>query len=198
MTVIIQIRAGMGAGKSTLVRRMLQDHGGRVVERIDVGVQGRKMLDVWRCTGDLFVVGSYRLDSTSGAGGDPLYGKACSEVMRRYAARGHVLHEGARAANMRPNGELGSLVEMGVVWAVLDTPLDECIRRIYQRRIERQRNVGAPLNERRQAENYRRIARIAEEGAEGGIRLVALSDAKAYGQLHALLASGGWVCSTRH
>jgi hypothetical protein len=193
--MIVQIRAPMGAGKSTLVQRLLREHNGVVVHRVATRrEQGKlKYTDVWHCDGNLYVLGSYHLDSTSGTGGDPLYGPWSVEVMRHYAAFGHVLHEGARAANMKPNGTMPDLLALpDLVWAVLDTPFDECIRRIYARREERGRNIGASLNVTSQEQNFRRIHRIARDGADAGIRVVTLNDGQAYEQLQELMGQGGW------
>lgn len=197
--MIVQIRASMGAGKSTLVRRLLVEHNGEKLHRIQAGIQNGKprMMDVWRCDGNLYVLGNYKLDGPSpGGGGDPLYGARSAEVMRHYAQFGHVLHEGARAAAQRPNGWLPDLLGLpDLRWVLFDTPFEESVRRIYQRREERQTRCGDSLNVKSLEQNYRAIKRFADEGAAAGIPVVTLNDEHAYAQLHDLLVYGGWQCS---
>lgn len=189
--MIVQIRATMGAGKSTLVRHLLREHDGRKVGNGD---------PVWLCQGDLFVLGSYNLDGVSpGGGGDKIRGPELVRLMRHYSQYGHVLHEGARAACEFPRDQwLADTLAMRdapLVWALLAPPFETCIARIHQRRIERNRNVGAPLNLKKQSENYRSVLRYVERGAAAGIRTVSLQDAGVegtYQQLHDLLVHGGW------
>jgi hypothetical protein len=182
----------MGAGKSTLVRKLLREHDGRPVGNGD---------PVWICQGDLYVLGSYNLDAISpGSGGDGLQGPGLVRLMRHYSSYGHVLHEGARAACEWPHTDPWlqdtlALRAKGLVWATVDTSFETCIARIYQRRIERSRNVGKTLNEARQHANYRAINRYADRGREHGITVVTLRDEgldRSYEQLHDLLVHGGW------
>jgi hypothetical protein len=187
--VIVQIRATMGAGKSTLVRHLLREH------------EAAQVYDgVWLCEGSLYVLGKYNLDGVSpGGGGDKLYGPELVRLMRHYSQYGHVLHEGARAACQFPRGEwldeTLALRERGLVWALLAPPFETCIQRIHQRRVERNRKVGDPLNVKRQQDNYRYVRAYVERGAAAGIRTVTLQDEgveRTYQQLHDLLVFGGW------
>jgi hypothetical protein len=197
--MIVQVRGCSGAGKSYLVRQLLLDHGGeRIEERQEppfVRANGDRVdVHLWRCDDGLRVMGKYDLDSTSRGGGDFVSGSVGREIIRRYAPRfPHFVWEskfGSEEANADCLLEARGL---GIVWAVLDTPLEECIRRIYARRVERNRNVGRPLNEQKITESYRYVHRDADRARGAGIRVVELDHRNAYEELLALLAEGGWV-----
>src|ERR1700754_5109327 len=82
--VVIQIRGSSGAGKSTLVQRLLREHGGeRSLECFRVDDETEIQLAVWRCEGDLCVIGRYaNLRGVSrGLGGSDVVGAAGERIV---------------------------------------------------------------------------------------------------------------------
>jgi hypothetical protein len=196
--MVIQLRASMGAGKSTLVRRLLVEHGGQLIEkRAFVRERDGKKINVhlWRCDNDLFVLGRYDLETTSGKGGDFVNGPVGRDIIRHYAHLPHLVWESAWGSTEFGTDEwLDEVRRLGILWATLDTPLDTCIERIYKRRQERGANVGAALNEKKLLQNHARVHALAARGTAAGIHGVTLNDAHAYEQLHDLLVHRGWTC----
>lgn len=200
--MIVQVRGSKGSGKSTLVRRLLAEHGGKVVEQRPFirETDGKPVnVDLWQCDGDLFVLGRYDLSTTSGAGGDRLSGQVGRDIIRHYARQvPHLVWESAWGSTEFPKDEwLEDVKRLGVWWAVLDTPFNECIRRIYRRREERGRNVGAQLNETKERQNWQLMHNQVPRALTAGIHVVTLNDGHAYEQLHDLLVYGGWPCACR-
>jgi hypothetical protein len=186
--VVVQVRGGMGTGKSTLVRQLLKEHDGQPVD-------GHERL--WRCSGDLYVLGSYNLDAVSpGSGGDRISGPQGRNIVLHYARQvPHLLWESKwGSTEFPPDPWLAEMLPLGLTWAVLDTPLDEAIRRVYQRREERGRNIGKPLNLKRGREEHVRVHRLIARAPSAGIPAVTLNTEHAVEQLHDLLVSGGWLC----
>lgn len=197
--MVIQIRGTSGAGKSTLVQRLLREHGGeRVKESLPVGDGAEVELPVWHCDGDLCVIGRYaNLDGVSrGLGGVVVAGATGEAIVAHYGERhAHLVWENYRGSTELPRGAaLERARELGLVWATLDTPVEECLARIVRRRSEREANVGAPLNEAAIRAHHREVEALGGVAARSGIRCVSLAHEDAYGQLHALLLEGGLDC----
>jgi hypothetical protein len=197
--VVIQIRGTSGAGKSTLVQRLLREHDGECVEETFSAVDGAEVeLPVWHCEGDLCVIGRYaNLSGVSrGLGGAVVAGATGEAIVTHYAKRhAHLVWENYRGSTELPEGPaLEQARELGLVWATLDTPVEECLSRIVRRRAERDANVGAPLNEPAIRAHHREVTALGEVAARSGIRCVSLAHEDAYEQLHALLLDGGLGC----
>jgi hypothetical protein len=133
-------------------------------------------------------VGSYHLDGPSpGPGGD----KFADDLFRAVAeAREHVICESMSESTVLPRPWHS---ECAVVSTWIDTPLERCVSNIYQRRTERSRNVGRPLDQKKLTSNWRRAQDLANRF--GFVRLTFGDDL--YEQVHDLLVSGGWTCD-RH
>lgn len=108
--MIVQLRGGMGAGKSTLARQLLKEHDGQLVD-------GHKNL--WRCSGDLYVLGSYNLTAVSpGGGGDRISGPTGRELVLHYARHvPHLLWESKWGSSEFPPHEwLAAMLPLGLTW----------------------------------------------------------------------------------
>jgi hypothetical protein len=198
--VIVQVRGTSGAGKSTLIQRLLYQHGGELAERRSFADStGEKVrAHLWRCDEGLQVLGRYaNLTGVSrGAGADFVKGPLGREIVEHYSQQHrHLVWESYWGSTELPEEPwLTRVRELGIVWATLDTPVEECLRRIERRRVQRAANVGAPLNEVNIREHHATVHRFAEEGGNLGIPGVTLDHERAYEQLHDLLISAGWHC----
>jgi hypothetical protein len=185
--VIVQLRGGNGAGKSTTVRRMLVEHDANEVEP-----------KVWRCVGDLYVVGRYNLDLTKvpGAGGDHLSRGAGEgyERVRGLAERvPHLIFEGYGVSTTKPKDWA---LKLGVVQAFIQLSDEQVAARLEKRQREAGKPVGPPseyvLN------NWRAIrGHPVKREAEGYPVVRIPGDEDLYDAVHDLLVSGGWECD-RH
>lgn len=176
--MVIQIRGTSGAGKSTLVQRLLPEHAGKCLEESFSADDGAEVeLPVWHCEGDLCVIGRYaNLSGVSrGLGGAVVAGAPGEAIVAHYGKRhAHLVWENYRGSTELPQGPaLEQARELGLVWATLDTPVEECLARIGRRRSERGVNVGAPLNEPPIRAHHRRCRRaILVAGRSGARNLV--------------------------
>ncbi len=206
--MIVQLRAPTGAGKSTLVHRLIEDHGGEVVDvreftrRTRSGDEERERLKLWRCEAGLHVVGNYSRrpgESVSrGSGGDSINGPVADEMVAYFTGLGlpHLIWESARDSSVMPKEpRLSQYRDLGVVWATLDTPAEECVRRVLRRREERGTSASGPPKSNRIEAMRRAVDRRAAEAPALGIHSVMLQwDHDPYEQLHDLLTYGGWGC----
>lgn len=186
--MIINIRGFFGSGKSSLVRRLVNEAGLQVVETAGP-------FDVYS-DGWVSVLGRYG-DPTTTAGGDSVEGDLGREVLQRYSRQGAVIIESAKWSNRPPQQTLPILLEEGAIMACLDTPYEECIRRIYERRERTGRGHGRPLkadSDWGRTKAYPLVERYFRRCAEQGLVCVYLDhqgDA-AYWQLLQMLRDAGW------
>jgi protein gp37 len=144
---IINIRGTSGSGKSWVARQWLQNYPTQPL----YGLFGKRKPEAYECAvpgigHPLFVIGPYE---TPCGGCDAIqpYGLIL-DLLRKYAAQGHVLFEGLLIGDSY--GSAGALLDQlsgeGVSSAVirLNTPLEQCLERVQQRRA--QRGDSRPLN----------------------------------------------------
>lgn len=200
--MIIQIRAPGGAGKSSLVRQLLREHNPQVVEEQFFPdprphKTGGKTAVLWRCDGDLHVLGKYDLASWEGGGGDFVSGPIGRGIIRHYAPRlPHLIWESKFGSTEFPKDEaLDEWKSFGIIWGVLDTPYDECIRQTRERRARRGEDPG-DFDQQRVARDRTTIDGYRVRGPQWGMRVETLNHDHAYEQLHDLLRSCGWQCTS--
>lgn len=184
--MILNVRGWYGSGKSTLVRRLLDEYGGREVEQLEGG-----SLRVYRAAGDLYVPGVYGKWGTGR--GDSLNGDRGFEVADRYSELGFLVFENVNSSTRATWNEY--LLQKQAVVVALDTPFDECIRRIYRRREETGRNVGKPLQLATQPDSHALVRRYLLEYHAAGGRAYWLDHREdfAYRQVVHLLLQEGWT-----
>ena len=132
--MIVNVRGTHGAGKSTVVRSVMRLG---IVAPI-FGLLGPNLPEAYavefpRATVPTFVVGPY----TSACGGcDRISDNATViALIEKYAERGHVLFEGSLISSTY--GAVGRFLEAwrkDAAFVFLDTPLEECLRRVEARR----------------------------------------------------------------
>lgn len=153
--MIVNLRGTHGSGKSTVVRRILdryeaqpegQDKKGKPMGYVISLSNGSK----------LHVVGSYKNDC-GGCDGIQPYSEIWPRVVA-YAARGHVLFEGALVSSSYGNiGRDSEVYGECFVFAFMDTPLEVCLERIRQRRLAR--GNDKPVDRRNTENKYNSILR---------------------------------------
>src|SRR5712664_2403301 len=128
MSVIVNIRGTNGSGKSTAVTRY--------TESVGVAEELKENSRTWayRLQNGVFVLGRY---TTACGGCDTI--KTFAELkaaVTELASHGPVLFEGVLWSTcFKPSVELAqSLPKHHLIFAMLDTPADECLRRVLARR----------------------------------------------------------------
>lgn len=182
--MILNVRGWYGSGKSTLVRRLLDDYGGKEVERVG------DSLRVYRAVGNLYVSGVYGKWGTGR--GDSLNGERGFEVADHYSKLGFFIFENVNSSTRGTWNDY--LLKKQAIVAALDTPFDECIRRIHQRRQETGRNVGKPLQLESDPMSHSLVERFLLEYHNAGGRAYWLDHREdfAYRQVVHLLLAEGW------
>ena len=142
--MIFNIRGSFGAGKSYLVRELLSRHPNIPMSN---PIDGKLEAYGIPLKSNLFVIGSYE-GSTTVTGADYIRSMVISErLIREYYKLGHVLIEGAIMSGLYTRF-LNLSRELGkgeYVWLLLDTPMEECLVRIRDRR-SRSKNRNRPLD----------------------------------------------------
>lgn len=163
--MLINIRGTSGAGKSHLVRRVMDCYAGRDEVRVD----GRKQPLYYNMTGaprPLRVLGHY---NTACGGCDTIKTPdQVYELLTAAVADGHdVLYEGIMVQDdVRRCVDVNrSLQPVRVIW--LSTPIEECLRGVRSRR--EARGDDRPLNERNTRERARRLEGIVSRLRAAGV-----------------------------
>jgi hypothetical protein len=155
--MIINIRGASGSGKSWVARQWLEKYPSRPL----YGLFAMLKPEAYKCSipgteHPLFVLGPYE---TPCGGCDAIQPyRLVLDLLRKYAARGHVLFEGLLIGDSY--GSVGALLDQlsgeGVSSAIirLNTPLEQCLERVQQRRAER--GDSRPLNPRHTIAHFKR------------------------------------------
>ena len=166
--MLINLRGTHGSGKSTAVRALMEKSNVRPIFGTTFGLrcpEGYKA----RLPGveaDVVVVGPY----TAQCGGcDRIQPYALiPPLIERYAGRGHVIFEGAIISTCW--GVIGRLVERwqrDAIIVFLDTPVDECVRRVRARRLER--GDERAFDPRLLIQKHATVARLKQKITAAGI-----------------------------
>ena len=134
--MIISIRGTNGSGKSTVVRELMRC---ACTCSPLYGVLGLRKPEAYRLelSGQrTYVLGPYDTRSACGFDGITNYDHQPA-LIRKYAVVGHVVFEGLISSKLW--GRVGAVFEelapvQGVALLFLTTPLEECIRRVVERR----------------------------------------------------------------
>lgn len=183
--MIFNIRGPSGSGKTHLVYRLLRDYSNEPLWEPSFGTKGPARTPRAYRLGNLYVLGRYTGAVCGGVDGwFPLAVKV-EPLIRYWAEHGHVLVESL---------VLSSAVtlwrqvkqEADVTLLFLDTPVDLCIERIYQR------NGGKPIKEKLVRQHHGTIHRQEVRLAAEGFQVRPLDHRTAYEQLVEELRHGGW------
>jgi hypothetical protein len=132
--LIVKIHGPSGAGKTTVVRRIMER-----ASHVSPFKTSRGKIEAYRLDRPagppVYVLGSY----ANNCGGMDTVADAATaiEMVDRYAALGHVLHEGLlQSTYYGAPGKASELYGDHYIFAFLDTPIDLCLDRVKARREE--------------------------------------------------------------
>lgn len=126
-STIINVRGPSGAGKTTLVRQLMEKHGPAVpIER-----PGKRRYEGYQLGSHIRIVGDYRRVC---GGAEGMRDAEIDRVVREYARRGSVIFEGLFITeNVSRWRQLA--IDLGnVTFAFLRPPVEVCIDRVLARR----------------------------------------------------------------
>lgn len=196
--MLLNIRGTNGSGKTTVYRKFIDEHRAEDLygPMPREGTKKRYVKPIaFRLEGGAYCVGRYQ------AGCDGIHPhEVIEDLIRHYAALGHAVYENVLISGNRGRWE-ALAIELAAAgnpscWAVLDTPFEECLRRIYERRARRKAEGWKHRNDTIQEglveAHYRRVHRSALEARAAGMDVRLLDHRIAYEQAHDILRSGGW------
>jgi hypothetical protein len=171
--MLINLRGTHGAGKSTIVRGFLDANAARpIYGALGLRPEAYKMSFAGKTS---YVIGPYET-ACGGADGVQPYALICP-LIEKYAAAGDVIFEGALISGCW--GTVGRLLERWgreAIVAFLNTPPEECVRRVTARRA--QRGDARALNPANLIQKHAAIARLKLKlDAAGIVRTATVTDA---------------------
>jgi hypothetical protein len=148
LNIILNIRGTNGSGKSSAVRSLMTYLGNPSPFLIDNKEAGYRFKRPEGCP--IFVLGAYKT-ACGGLDASFSYKGAADDViffLDELAQKGHVVAEGVVAMGSYGIGRLFTFATQQetkgnhVIFALMDTPLEECIRRCEARRAEKAASKG--------------------------------------------------------
>lgn len=175
--MILNVRGTHGSGKSTIALELLKKY---THEALGTGKrpEGYKLL-IPGLHKYLFLVGPY---ATACGGCDAIqpYDLIWPRVLL-YAKKGHVLFEGALVSSSVGNIGRAMAARKDCVVGFMDTPLEECLRRIQARRAAR--GDERPLNPHNTTVKHQAVERSRPKLEELGLRCVTINHKRATAQV---------------
>lgn len=183
--MIVNLRGGNGSGKSFVHHALLDEHDAEPLYLAQFNTDVQQKPRVWRLPGDLYIIGRYA------PGADGIGFKPLGQLVRAFAARGHVFFENvlvsANISSWLPVRE--ALSDQAWVWATLDTPLEVCLERIQAR------NGGTAVKTRAIELHHLRVHKCHKQLIAAGERVATIDHTSdTVQQVHDILSSGGWDC----
>ena len=187
--MLLSIRGTNGSSKSTIVRELLKSASKKTAI---YGVLGPRAPEAYGLTlkgvkKPVYVLGAYEIPT----GGCDLIRPydLILELIRKYAAKGHVIFEGVLVSSSY--GRVGQLMEewgQEAVMAFLDTPLETCIKNVEGRR--KVRGDDRQFDPKNLTTKYNQIVKSKEKIAEAGkLRVETLNYGRGAEQVLELLRS---------
>ncbi len=175
--MLISIRATNGAGKSFLVKSILDQGNAQPI----FGLLGPRRCEAYKCKlkdikEPVYVLGPYHVASGGCDRIQPY--EMIMTLIEKYAAKGHVLFEGVFVSSSY--GQVGRLMEhwgQEAVMAFLSTSLEDCLKNVQKRRDARA--DVREFNPKNATSKYHSIVKSREKIlAEGKVRVVDLDPNK--------------------
>lgn len=172
--MLVSIRATNGAGKSTIVRKLIESHRVREHYGLLGPVKTEAIeLRIPKVKKPVYVLGPYRT-ATGGVDNVQPY-DLILDLLAKYSAKGHVLFEGVLASSSY--GRVGRYMEQfgqEAVMAFMDTSLEQCIANVQTRR--KGKGDTRTLDPTNLTAKFHSVAKSKEKIAqEGKVRVVELS-----------------------
>ncbi len=185
MSIIVNIRGPSGAGKTTLVRRLMAVHG----PALPIASPGCDRHEGYQVGPDLQVVGDYRgnapgLDHRSD-------GPTIDRLVREYARYGSVVFESLFIVEQVTRWRQLALDLGNVMFAFLGPPVEVCVERRRDRRAARGKLRIDGFNLERMRATWRRLPRHFGVFEAAGARCVWLPWEDPLPALEALLWPAG-------
>jgi len=184
--MIVNLRGPSGSGKSYVGHQLLDTFGGEPIfedgwNKFSPRLIGYKLPD------NFYLLGSYR---AKGGGLDTLSPhdrSALLPLIERYAAMGHIFFEALVISSTVPSYiEMAQRLKMPFIFAFLDTPVDLCIQRIYQR------NGGKPIKEDPVKGHHKYMTRVAQRLRDAGMKTVTIDYKRSFEEVVNLFRAEGW------
>ena len=171
---MLNLRGTHGSGKSTIVRGLLDANAARPIYGTSARRPEAYRLNVSGKT--TFVIGPYQ---AACGGCDAIRPFALiTQLIEKYAATGSVVFE--RASISSCWGEIGRLMERwsrDAIVLFLDTPADECVRRVKERRAER--GDGRAFDPKNLIQKHDAISRLKQKLDAAGVVRTAIASSAA-------------------
>ena len=168
-TRIIKIHGCSGAGKTTVVRRLMREGVTKKVFDPNTNKVEGYSIDFPTVPEQIYVLGNY---SNSCGGMDTVNSASkAMELVHAYSKCGHVIHEGLLQSTYY--GAMGTDSHQygnRYVYAFLDTPIDLCIERVIARREEQ--GSTNKFNPQLTRDKHRTILRLRERLLREGLHVV--------------------------
>jgi hypothetical protein len=164
--MIVNIRGTSGSGKTTIVRRIMELCGPPAPLG---GTERRPYGYLLAGPGaDLYVVGSYE-NVCGGCDGIKTQDEVCERV-RGASAQGDVLFEGLLISHLfsRYASLARELSPTPFIFAFLDTPLEVCLQRVQDRRLQRKPD-SPPLNPTNTIQKWHDCRRAYQKFRDAGL-----------------------------
>ena len=173
--IVVNIRGSGGAGKSHLMRQFMKAKHAKPITNDEDKIIGY-LLD-----GNIRVVGRYE---TACGGCDTIKTQdaVCNAVLD-FAKKGGVIFEGYLVSGIYERYSILSKMVGGMIWAFLDTPLDEAIQRIHKR-------TGRDFNPNNTRLKHIKLVQEIPKAKAGGQRVAILPYKKALPVLLDLFKDG--------
>ena len=134
-SIVFNPRGTSGSGKTHLVKSLISHFG----IKTRFLKPGTKRTNGYVLRNDTYVMGSYEI-TCGGADTIKTQDEVCQRVLKASKKYSHVIFEGVLVSDVFGRYlDLSKNVQPGAVyvWAILDTPLELCIKRVIERRVAR-------------------------------------------------------------
>ena len=184
--MIVSLRGPSGSGKTHVVYDLLHAHDPEKLWKPHFAKGNPRLPRAFRI-GNLYIIGRYSGAPCSGADGLYPLKDIVKPLVEHYAKLGLVIVEGlVLSSAVSLWQEISDNFPGRVTLAFLDTPIDKCIARIYQR------NGGKPIQEYQVRSHHKTIQNQRRRFSEAGVRVETIDHTRATVQVVELLHEGGW------
>ncbi len=185
--MLINVRGTNGSGKSSAVRHLLDTYGKEnKIEQEGWRKKGTRVVG-YELPGDLVVLGNYEYFQMGGLDGFKPYVRIWEELIPSFGkSHKYVVYESIIVSGVI--GRACTLMdEFGGFFPFLDTPVEECIRRIYARQSEYR-----PINEKIITNFHKRMVNMQTNLQVRGYNVAGLRHQDSGPHLEHLLKEAGW------